>query len=53
MDIFKPVPREIDFQATENAWARFWKEQKIFDKQLAQGRARAAAALCARPAVPG
>ena len=43
MDIFKPVPREIDFQATENAWARFWKEQKIFDKQLAQGRARAAA----------
>lgn len=39
--IFKPVSRELDFQSTEKEWMNFWRENKIFDKQLAQGKIRA------------
>ncbi len=39
---FRPVPREIDFQSSEKEWMKFWTENKIFDKQLAQGKKRSA-----------
>ncbi len=42
MGVFKPVDREINFPASERHWLDFWKNEKIFDKQLAQGRKRAA-----------
>ncbi|GHS99690.1 isoleucine--tRNA ligase [Planctomycetales bacterium] len=43
MTIFTPVPREIDFVGAEKTWAEFWREHQIFDRQLAQGKIRAAA----------
>ena len=43
MGVFKPVDREINFPASEKKWLEFWNNQKIFDKQLAQGKERAKA----------
>ncbi len=41
MDVFKPVEREINFPTSEKKWLEFWEKEKIFAKQLAQGRQRA------------
>ena len=41
MGVFKPVDREINFPASEINWLEFWKNEKIFEKQLEQGRRRA------------
>ncbi len=41
MGVFKPVPREINFPASEMHWLEFWKKAGIFEKQLAQGEKRA------------
>ncbi len=43
MGVFKPVEREINFPASEINWLAFWKNEKIFEKQLEQGRSRARA----------
>ncbi|MDR1612155.1 MAG: isoleucine--tRNA ligase [Planctomycetota bacterium] len=43
MGVFKSVDREINFPASELKWLEFWKNRKIFEKQLAQGRIRAKA----------
>lgn len=43
MPDFAPVPREIDFPASEAHWAAFWKEHDIFRRQLEQSHARARA----------
>ncbi|MBN2713775.1 MAG: isoleucine--tRNA ligase, partial [Planctomycetes bacterium] len=43
MSKFKPVERDINFPATEEVWLNFWKENDIFEKQLAQSKARAKA----------
>ncbi len=43
MDVFKPVDREINFPASEMKWLEFWNKEKIFEKQLEQGRRRAKA----------
>ncbi len=41
MGVFKPVDREINFPASEVKWLDFWKNNDIFNKQLAQGERRA------------
>ncbi len=43
MGVFKPVEREINFPASEVRWLEFWKNEKIFEKQLEQGERRAKA----------
>ena len=43
MGVFKPVDREINFPASESKWLEFWKRERIFARQLEQGRRRAAA----------
>lgn len=41
MSIFAPVERTIDPSASEKRWLEFWKERRIFQKQLDQSRHRA------------
>lgn len=41
MGVFKPVEREINFPVSEQHWLEYWKNERIFDKQLEQGRERA------------
>jgi isoleucyl-tRNA synthetase len=43
MTVFKPIERNQDIPATETRWMEFWKENSIFDKQLALGEKRARA----------
>ena len=40
MGMFKPVEREMDFPGSEKRWLDFWKQEDIFEKQLALGRER-------------
>ncbi len=43
MAVFKSVDKNLDFPAAEKRWLAYWNERKVFQKQLDQGRTRAAA----------